>query len=111
MLVRATLPNPTLQVKPGQSAQVLLKHSARQSITIPTHAVIRDGRGTHVFVETNHNTFTPRAVKTGIENFDSIEITEGLTAGEKVVATGAYLLYSELVLKKGMDPFECLSNA
>jgi Cu(I)/Ag(I) efflux system membrane fusion protein len=104
VLVRATLQNPTLQVKPGQSAQVLLKHSVRQSITIPTHAVIRDGRGTHVFVETDHNTFTPRSVHTGIENFDSIEITEGLTAGEKVVATGAYLLYSELVLKRGMDP-------
>lgn len=104
MIVRATISNPTLQLKPGQSAQVLLKHSARQSITIPTDAVIRDGRGTHVFVQTDQNTFAPRTVQAGIENFGSIEITSGLNVGEKVVATGAYLLYSELILKQGLDP-------
>ncbi|MBP9925577.1 MAG: efflux RND transporter periplasmic adaptor subunit [Cyclobacteriaceae bacterium] len=109
MIVRATLPNPTLKLKPGQSAQVLLKYSQKQSITIPTDAVIRDGRGTHVFVQTDHNTFAPRVVQTGIENFDSVEITAGLTAGEKVVATGAYLLYSELVLKKDIDPMMDMS--
>lgn len=110
MIVRATLPNPTLKLKPGQSAQVLLKHSQKHSITIPTDAVIRDGRGTHVFVQTDKNTFAPRVVQTGIENFVSIEITAGLSAGEKVVATGAYLLYSELVLKKDMDPMMDMSS-
>jgi len=110
MIVRATLPNPTLLLKPGQSAQIIIGHSARQLITIPANAVIRAGRGAHVFVQTDHNTFAPRVVKTGIENFDSIEITEGLKTGETVVATGAYLLYSELVLKKGMDPMMSTSS-
>ena len=43
-------------------------------------------------------------VKTGQENADVVEITEGLEDGEKVVVTGAYLLYSEYILKKGSDP-------
>ena len=43
-------------------------------------------------------------VKTGVENFDSVEIAEGLKEGEVVVVTGAYLLYSELILKNGTDP-------
>jgi membrane fusion protein, copper/silver efflux system len=43
-------------------------------------------------------------VKTGIENFDSVEITEGLKEGDVIAATGAYLIYSEIILKKGVHP-------
>ena len=43
-------------------------------------------------------------VETGIENSDEVEITSGLAEKENVVITGAYLLYGELVLKKGGDP-------
>ena len=39
-----------------------------------------------------------------LENFEKIEIIDGLQEKENVVITGAYLLYSELVLKKGGDP-------
>jgi membrane fusion protein, copper/silver efflux system len=34
---------------------------------------------------------------------DNIVIQSGLSAGDTVVVTGAYLLYSEHVLKKGND--------
>lgn len=104
MVMRATISNPSLSLKPGQAAQVLLQHSARHSVVIPANAVIRNEQSTHVYVQTEQNTFEPRMVKTGIENFQSVEIIDGLVTGDKVVATGAYLLYSELVLKKGIDP-------
>jgi membrane fusion protein, copper/silver efflux system len=110
MVMRATISNPSLSLKPGQAAQVLLQHSARHSLVIPVDAVIRNEMGTHVYVQTEQNTFAPRMVKTGIENFQSVEIIYGLTAGDKVVATGAYLLYSELVLKKGIDPQSSMTH-
>jgi Cu(I)/Ag(I) efflux system membrane fusion protein len=43
-------------------------------------------------------------VETGIEDFDKVEITKGLADGDTVAVTGAYLLYSEIILKKGTDP-------
>lgn len=104
MVMRATISNASLALKPGQAAQVLLQHSARHSLVIPVDAVIRNEQGTHVYIQTEQNTFEPRMVKTGIENFQSVEIIDGLTSGDQVVATGAYLLYSELILKKGIDP-------
>ncbi len=103
-VLRASLNNPTLQWKPGMQAQVLLKHSEKTSLAIPTDAVIRDQSGAHVYIQTADNTFVPRMVKTGVENFDSVEIIEGLKEGEIVVVTGAYLLYSEIILKNGRDP-------
>ncbi len=103
-ILRATLNNQTLQWKPGMQAQVFLKHSQKTSLVVPTDAVIHDQRGTHLFVQSADHTFVPRMVKTGLENYDSIEITEGLKEGEVVVISGAYLLYSEIILKNGIDP-------
>lgn len=40
----------------------------------------------------------------GVEGSDQVEITEGLKEGDTVAISGAYLLYSEIILKKGTDP-------
>ena len=105
-IMRATIINADSKFKPGQHAQVLLTHSAHEAIAIPSDAVIRDQQGSHVYVTSGDNTFRPRMVKTGIESFDQVEITEGLTEGDTIAVTGAYLLYSEIILKKGTDPMQ-----
>ncbi|MBA4054508.1 MAG: efflux RND transporter periplasmic adaptor subunit [Marivirga sp.] len=103
-VIRAMIENPELKFKPGMQAQVFFTHSSRNALAIPIDAVIRDGKGTHVYVETGTNTFQPRMVKTGLEDFEQVEITEGLKEGDRIAITGAYLLYSEIILKKGTDP-------
>lgn len=105
MQVRGTIQNPDNNWQPGMQANILLPvKSKRDVLSLPVDAVIRDGKGTHVWIEKTAGRFEPRAVKTGMENFESVEITDGLKEGDKVVITGAYLLYSEYVLKKGSDP-------
>ena len=105
MNVRGTIPNPNNQWQPGLQASILLPiKSTGNVLTLPVDAVIRDGKGMHVWIEESKGKFIPRRVKTGQENADVVEITEGLEDGEKVVVTGAYLLYSEYILKKGADP-------
>lgn len=103
-VMRAAMNNAKLQFKPGMQAQILFTHSSREALAIPVDAVIRDGKGTHVYVQMDRNTFQPRMVKTGTEDFELVEITEGLNEGDTIAVTGAYLLYSEIVLKKGNDP-------
>lgn len=105
-IMRASIDNPDGVLKPGQFAQVFLTHSSKQAIAIPVDAVIRDGNGSHVYVRSGRNSFTPQMVKTGVEGFDQVEITEGLTEGDTVAVSGAYLLYSEMILKRGTDPME-----
>ena len=103
-IMRAAIDNPVKKFLPGQHAQVFLTHSSHQAIAIPVDAVIRDEQGGHVYIQSGNNTFRPRMVKTGLESFDQVEITEGLREGDTVAVTGAYLLYSEIILKKGTDP-------
>lgn len=103
-VMRGQIKNPELLFKAGQQAQVSFTHSSHNAIAIPSDAVIRDGNGAHVYVQSGHNTFQPRMVKTGLESFNEVEITEGLNEGDTIAVTGAYLLYSEIILKKGNDP-------
>lgn len=104
VIMRAVIPNTSLTLKPGMQAQVVFSHSARKVLAIPANAVIRSEKGAHVYVQTDINTFQPRKVKTGLEDFINVEIAEGLKENEVIAVSGAYLLYSELILKKGADP-------
>jgi Cu(I)/Ag(I) efflux system membrane fusion protein len=104
--VRAALENSDGQFQPGMQAQVRFQKSSRKALTLPVDAVVRDSHGAHVYVQSATATFEPRMVRTGIEDFDQIEIVEGLKAGETVVISGAYLLYSEFILKKGVNPMQ-----
>ncbi len=107
--IRGSIANPGQQWQPGLQANVFLLSVNKGSVlTLPVDAVIRDGKGMHVWVKTANDSFEPRLVKTGVENDSQVEISEGLKNGDQVVVTGAYLLYSEYILKKGKNPAEGL---
>ena len=47
-----------------------------------------------------------KMVDTGLESGDRIEIKSGLQNGDVVVVSGAYLINSEYIFKKGSNPME-----
>lgn len=105
MQIRGSIPNPNNQWQPGLQANVFLPSKTNtQALTIPVDAVIREQKGAHVWIEKEKGKYEPKMVTTGMETSGKVEITSGLSAGDKVVATGAYLLYSEFILKKGKNP-------
>lgn len=102
--VRAPIKN-SGNLQAGMQASVFLPVSEiRDAMSLPMDALVRDERGSHVWVKVGKNTFSPRIVKTGAENEDQIIILSGLEGVKEVVISGAYLLSSEFLLKKGMDP-------
>lgn len=103
-LIRVSIPNPGNQLKPGMPAYVILKSPQRKTLTLPINAVIRDGKGATVWIRTGAHSFKNKMVEVGLENDDKIEIKSGLNAGDVVVITGAYLLQSEYIFKKGANP-------
>lgn len=103
-LVRVSIANPGNQLKPGMSAYVVLKNRQRNSLTLPVDAVIRNEKYNIVWVQIDKNTFKSVMVETGLESDDQIEIRSGLKEGDVVVTSGAYLINSEYIFKKGTDP-------
>jgi membrane fusion protein, copper/silver efflux system len=102
-LVRVSIPNPGNQLRPGMPAYVVLVSPQRRSLSVPIDAVIRSGSGTHAWVRSSTHTFRSVMVRTGLETDDRIEILSGLKEGDVVVTSGAYLLHSEYVFRKGAD--------
>ena len=102
-LLRVSIPNTGNQLKPGMPAYVLLKSSAGNAMTLPIDAVLRDGQMAMVWVQTTNNTYKRKMIETGLESGDRIEVRSGLQNGEVVVISGAYLLNSEYIFKKGAE--------
>jgi Cu(I)/Ag(I) efflux system membrane fusion protein len=104
LTLRAAIDNSGHQFTPGLQANVLLVDTRKKAIALPVDAVIRSAKGDHVWILSSDGAFQPRMVTTGLANPYKVEIIAGLIEKENVVVTGAYLLYGELVLKKGGDP-------
>ena len=93
--VRTEVPNPDGRLKPDMFANVqIVTDLRRASISIPQTAVLNDGGKTVVFVAEGSG-YKKRAVITGIQSSDRIEIRDGLNAGDKVVVKGNYLLLQQ----------------
>jgi Cu(I)/Ag(I) efflux system membrane fusion protein len=105
-LIRVEIPNKDLLIKPGMPAIVSLKHHLHKALALPVDAVIRDSKGAIVWVQTAANTYKSRMVQTGIESDDKIEIISGLAEGDIIVTSGAYLINSEFLVKKGKNSME-----
>jgi Cu(I)/Ag(I) efflux system membrane fusion protein len=101
--LRAQIDNPERRFIPGMQANVILSRSGRNAIVVPIDAVVRDNSGNRVWVQAGDGSFKMRMVTVGEETSDEIEIMDGVEEKENVVVTGAYLLYGELVLKKGSN--------
>ncbi|HRO42581.1 MAG TPA: efflux RND transporter periplasmic adaptor subunit [Flavipsychrobacter sp.] len=103
-LLRVIVPNNNNRLRPGMPAYVFIRGKQTNAVTLPIDAVIRDSRGATVWIQTGKNTYRSRMVSLGIENNGFVEIASGLDTNDVVVTSGAYLINSEYVFKKGSDP-------
>jgi membrane fusion protein, copper/silver efflux system len=104
ILMRVQIDNPGLKYIPGMQASVTLTRDAEKALTLPLNAVIRDEQGSYVWQQTGEGTFSPVMVKLGLENASTVEVIAGISEGDTIVVSGAYLLHSEYILKKGGNP-------
>jgi cobalt-zinc-cadmium efflux system membrane fusion protein len=78
--------------------------SPQKTIIVPASAVLSEEGISSVFVETESGVFRRRSVTLGARQGGGIAIAAGLSAGEKVVSTGAQSLNSEAL--KSLIPAE-----
>jgi len=105
--VRLELPNPGLALKPEMFVDVELRSPQPARLTVPAEAVLDTGLKKTVFVDRGNGHFDPREVQIGERIGDRLVVLTGLTAGERVVTSGNFLINSESQLKAaaaGMNP-------
>jgi Cu(I)/Ag(I) efflux system membrane fusion protein len=102
---RVELANPGAKLKPGMFASVRIGHvrdggnPASETVLVPSESVIVTGERSVVIVDRGEGRYEPVTVKIGAEEGGRTEILEGLAGGERVVASGQFLLDSEASLR------------
>ncbi|MBL4580173.1 MAG: efflux RND transporter periplasmic adaptor subunit [Gammaproteobacteria bacterium] len=95
--VRLKFRNPGQELKPNMFAQVTILHSeeGEQALLIPHEAVIRTGTQDRAVLAMGEGKFKSVEVTLGRLGDTSVEILEGLEAGDRVVTSAHFLLDSE----------------
>lgn len=98
LTVRIELANRGGKLRPGMFAAVALAGDGKLALLVPSEAVIRTGTRTLVMLAQPDGRYRPAEIRTGREGGGRTEVLAGLSLGEKVVASGQFLLDSEASL-------------
>jgi len=93
--------NPEQRLKPGTSVQVsMLARTIPDALVIPAASLLtaEDGTTTVMLVGSD-NRAHQKPVKVGVRQSDDVQIVEGVQAGDRVVASGAYGLPDNTQIK------------
>ena len=98
---RIIIPNPEGLLRPGMFVNIKLLLSGEGSLlSVPKVAVLTDEGRPFVFVHKDGDYWVRRPVSLGKSFGDMVEIQEGLSPGQKILADGSFLLKSDVLRKK-----------
>ncbi len=89
--VRALVPNPQGLLKPGMFLTVRLSRGSTDALLVPEQALVPEQGDVFVFVVTG-GSVEKRLIRTGQRRVGTVQVTEGLAAGESVVTEGTQKL-------------------
>jgi Cu(I)/Ag(I) efflux system membrane fusion protein len=97
---RLELENKDGSLIPGMLMRIRLSAAKPEArLLVPSEAIIASGKRSIVFVADEKNSMRPVVVSPGREIGDETEILSGLSEGQRVVASGQFLIDSEANLK------------
>lgn len=93
--------NPKHQLKPGTSVQLsLTAQTVKDALVVPVSSILTAPDGsTTVMVAGSDGRAHQKTVKLGIRNGDDVQVTDGVSENDKVIASGAYGLPDKTKIK------------
>jgi len=97
--VRFAVENRSGSLRPGIYGNATFGVEPRTALTVSRDAIVDTGSTQHVFVVAGERRFVPRTVKLGTRFDQRVEVREGLSEGDSIVASGVFLIDSESRLR------------
>ena len=88
ILARAKINNENLEILPGSLLEIELLYKEKDALSIPDTALLMDGNKSFVYKIIENNITKKTEVKIGFRDQENLEIINGLSQGDKVVAEG-----------------------
>jgi membrane fusion protein (multidrug efflux system) len=92
LTVRAELPNPERQLRPGMLLSVRLYQAARETLAVPEIAVVQVGTEAFIYRVAPDQTAARVRVELGARRRGEVEVVSGLAAGDTIVTEGSVKL-------------------
>ncbi len=100
--IRLEFPNPNFLLKPEMYANAEIEVDAGRKLAVPDEAVLDSGLRKIVFLDKGNGRFAPAEVRLGGKYDNFYEVLDGLSPGEKILASASFLLDSESRLNEAM---------
>jgi Cu(I)/Ag(I) efflux system membrane fusion protein len=98
LTARIEMANRAGLLRPGMYGQITFGGGGGEVLVVPSEAVIRTGERTLVMLALPEGRYQPAEVRTGRESGGMTEVVAGLAEGERLVASGQFLIDSEASL-------------
>ena len=93
LLVRATVENSGGRLKPEMFATAhIITNEPTESPAVPRDAVLHEGTSTRVWIARDNGEAELRHVKVGLTSGDMVQILDGLSVGDKIIARGSLFI-------------------
>ncbi len=93
--VRLEARNPGMRLRPEMFVDVEFPLAGSRRLTVPADAILNSGERQVIFVDLGEGYLLPRTVQIGDRVGDRVVVLAGVEAGERVVASGTFLIDAE----------------
>ena len=105
--VRIRFDNVGEVLRPNMFAQVTLLGSETEPVVhVPREALIRGGSVDRVVLSLGEGRFRSQAVEIGIESGDRVAILSGISAGDRIVTSGQFMIDSESDIESALSKMD-----
>jgi len=100
-IIRSVIDNSMRKLHPGMLVILNVHAGISKCVMVPLSSLITDKNGNIIWVRNPNGTYTARKITVGLQSDNTVQVLSGIRESESVVTSGAYLLNSELILRKG----------
>ena len=99
ILARAKINNENFEILPGSLLEIEILYNEKNALSIPETALIMEGNKKFIYKIIENNTIKKTEIKTGVRDQGNLEVIDGLTQGDKVIAEGLNKVRSGMKVK------------
>ena len=88
ILARAKINNENSEIIPGSLLEIEIFYNEKEALSVPDTSIMYQGSKKFIYKVINDNIIKKVEIETGIRNKGNLEILNGLTEGEKIIAEG-----------------------
>jgi membrane fusion protein (multidrug efflux system) len=88
ILARAKIKNDNSEIIPGSLLEIEILYNEKNNLSVPDTSIMYEGSKKFIYKIIENNVLKKIEIKTGVRSKGNLEVLNGLTEGDKIIAEG-----------------------